>query len=252
MNPNELSTDTALVSAIRERYLRVLDVIHAAARAAGRDPGAVRLVVVTKTHSSEAVRAAVAAGARDLGENYVEEAIGKIEAIGPVAGLRWHMIGHVQSRKADGVAAGAFHMLHSLDSLKLAARLDRFAGQAGRKLPVLLEVNVSGEQSKFGFPVWAEAQWQAWRPELEQLLALPNLDVRGLMSMPPFAEQAEASRPYFEKVVAFQAFLAKHYPQVAWKELSMGTSIDYAVAVASGATLVRVGTAIMGARPPKQ
>jgi pyridoxal phosphate enzyme (YggS family) len=251
MNPNDLSVEPVLVSAIRERYSRVSEAIYAAAKTAGREPDAVRLVVVTKTHPPATVRAAIAAGARDLGENYVEEALEKIGAIGAVDGLRWHMIGHVQSRKAEQVAAGSFQMLHSLDSLKLAGRLDRFAGEAGHRLPVLLEVNVSGEESKFGYPAWNETQWQAWRPELERLIALPNLEIRGLMSMPPFAEEAEASRPFFEKVVALQAYLDKHYPQVVWKELSMGTSVDYAVAVATGATLVRVGTAILGSRPGK-
>jgi len=252
MNPNDLSVDPTLVSAIRERYLRVSDAIRVAAKKAGREADAVRLVVVTKMHPVATVRAAIAAGARDLGENYVEEALEKIGAIGAVEqGLCWHMIGHVQSRKAEQVAAGAFQMLHSLDSLKLASRLDRFAGDAGHRLPVLLEVNVSGEQSKFGYPAWNETLWQAWRPELERLVALPNLEIRGLMSMPPFADEAEASRPFFEKVVALQAYLNKHYSQVAWKELSIGTSVDYAVAVATGATLVRVGTAILGSRPVK-
>ncbi len=250
MNANDLSAAPPLVNAIRERYLRVSDQILAAAQNAGREPESVRLVVVTKTHPLETVRAAIAAGARDLGENYAEEALGKIEALGPVDGLRWHMIGHVQSRKANLVAAH-FQMLHSLDSLKLAARLDRFAGEAGHRLPVLLEVNVSGEESKFGYPAWTESQWQAWRPELEQLVSLPNLEIRGLMTMPPFADEAEASRPFFERMRSLQAYLNKHFSQVEWKELSMGTSADFAVAVAAGATLVRVGTAILGSRQAK-
>lgn len=236
-------------NAIRERYLRVLDQLAVAAKASGRLPSAVRLLVVTKTHPLETVRAAIAAGARDLGENYAEEALPKIQAIGSEGPqVRWHMIGHVQSRKADLVAAH-FDMLHSLDSLKLAGRLDRFAGQAGRKLPVLLEVNVSGEQSKFGYPAWDQSHWEVLRPELERLLDLPNLEIRGLMTMPPYADLAEASRPFFRRMRSLQAFLAEHFPRARWEELSMGTSADFAVAVQEGATLVRVGTAILGARP---
>jgi len=247
MNANDLQADSGLVNAIRERYSRVTESIRAAERAAGRAPGSVRLVVVTKTHPAATVRAAIAAGALELGENYVEEALEKMGEIGPVEGLGWHMIGHVQSRKAQQVA-GSFQMVHSVDSLKLASRLDRFAGEAGTRLPVLLEVNVSGEDSKFGYAAWNEDLWQAWSPEIERLAALPNIEIRGLMTMPPFADEAEASRPFFEKMVALQAYLVEHHRQVTWKELSMGTSMDYVVAVETGATIVRVGTAIMGAR----
>jgi PLP dependent protein len=236
---------------IRERYLRVTEQIEQAARSAGRAPDAVRLVLVTKMHPLETVRAAVEAGARDLGENYPEEALEKIQAFGNVDALRWHMIGHAQSRKAELVARH-FDMLHSLDSLKLATRLDRFAGEANHRLPVLLEFNVSAETSKFGYPAWDQSQWDALRPELEQLVSLPNLEIRGLMTMPPFSAQAEASRPFFRRMRALQEYLDKRFPQAAWKELSMGTSVDFTVAVEEGATLVRVGTAILGSRQAKE
>jgi pyridoxal phosphate enzyme (YggS family) len=237
-----------LVNAIRERYLQTLERIEQAAQAVGRDPATVRLVVVTKTHPLESVRAALEVGVRDLGESYAEEGVAKIEAIGSVdGGVRWHMIGHVQSRKANLVASH-FNMVHALDSLKLAARLDRFAGESGRRLPVLLEVNVSGEDSKFGYAASNEANWDALRPEFEQIAALPNLEICGLMTMPPFADQPEASRPFFRRMRALQAFLEKRLPQVVWRDLSMGTSLDFSVAVEEGASLVRVGTAILGAR----
>lgn len=242
--------DQMLVNSIRERYLQALDQIERAAQSAGRDAGAARLVVVTKTHPLETARAALEAGARDLGENYAEEAVAKIEAMGHVNGLRWHMIGHVQSRKADLVAAH-FNMLHTLDSLKLAMRLDRFAGEARRRLPVLLEVNVSGEASKFGYPARSQADWEALRPQFEQIASLPNLEIRGLMTMPPFAAQPEASRPFFRQMRSLQAYLDRHLPQATWKELSMGTSLDFAVAVEEGATIVRVGTFILGSRNAK-
>jgi PLP dependent protein len=207
-------------------------------------------VVVTKTHPVEIVRAALEAGIRDFGENYAEEALEKIQALGAVDGLRWHMIGHVQSRKADLVAKN-FDYMHSLDSLKLAARLERFAAEAGRKLPVLLECNVGGEASKFGYAASTPAQWEALRAEAEQILQFSHLEIRGLMTMPPLYTGGELTRPYFDRLRGLRDFLAQHLPQAQWQALSMGTSADFAVAVEAGATLVRVGTAILGARPPQ-
>ena len=237
---------------IRRNYARVLEQIDDAARSAGRDPAAIRLLVVTKGHPVESVQQAVAAGIRLFGENYVEEAVEKMQtlAIRGVAAsneLEWHMIGHLQSRKARLVCEH-FAYLHALDSLKLAERLDRFAAEAGRKLPVLLECNVSGEQTKFGYPVWNEAAWQELAGEFARLLELPQLQVRGLMTMAPFFDQPEPARPYFQRLRRFQAYLEKSLPQSDWAELSMGMSGDFTVAVQEGATLVRVGTAIMGVR----
>lgn len=239
-----------LVARIRDRYLQTLDQIAAAARSVGRQPEDVRLVVVTKAQPLSVVQAAIQAGVTILGENYPEEAAAKIQSL-PGAAVAWHMIGHVQSRKAD-LVANHFAMLHSLDSLKLANRLERFCMQMGRKLPVLLEFNVGGEESKFGWDAGDEAQWQACLPDIEAILALPHLEVRGLMSMPPLAEDPEASRPYFRLLRRLRDFLARHFPAVSWDELSMGTSADYTVAIQEGATLVRIGTAIVGPRPPRR
>jgi PLP dependent protein len=237
---------------IRRNYSRVLEQIDIAARSTGRDPAVVRLLVVTKGHPVEAVRQAVTAGIRLLGENYVEEAIEKMQiltsqAIGGLSEVEWHMIGHLQSRKARSVCQH-FACLHSLDSLKLAERLDRFAGELGRKLPVLLECNVSGEQTKFGYPVWREDAWPELVGEFSRLQELPHLQVRGLMTMAPFFDQPEPARPYFRRLRRFQAFLVQSLPHLDWAELSMGMSGDFTVAVQEGATLVRVGTAILGAR----
>jgi PLP dependent protein len=237
---------------IRRNYSRVLEQIESAARSAGRDPSAIRLLVVTKGHPVEVVRQAVAAGIRLLGENYVEEAVEKIEALASagvtgVGELEWHMIGHLQSRKARLVCEH-FAYLHALDSLKLAERLDRFAAELGRKLPVLLECNVSGEQTKFGYPVWREDSWPELVGEFSRLLDMQHIQVRGLMTMAPFFDEPEPARPYFQRLRHFQAFLVKNLPQADWAELSMGMSGDFIVAVQEGATLVRVGTAIMGAR----
>jgi len=238
-----------LVSAIRIRLEDTQEKIIQAAQSAGRNPAGVHLVVVTKTHPVENVQAAIAAGAKYLGENYAEEAVAKITQIGRQQ-AEWHMIGHVQSRKAD-LVAGYFDLMHSLDSLKLANRLSRFSAEAGRTLPVLLEVNVSGEDSKFGYPAWQAEQWPALGAEIAQIAALPSLRIGGLMTMPPFAEQAEASRPFFVRMRRLQEFLAKQFPGLSWEQLSMGTSLDFRVAVEEGATLVRVGTAIMGQRPAR-
>jgi PLP dependent protein len=238
---------TPLADAIRDNYQQVLEQIARAADRAGRSADSVRVVVVTKTQPVETVRAAHEAGVTDIGENYAEEAVEKRQTLGETTGLRWHMIGHVQSRKAALVAAH-FDVVHSLDSIKLARRLDRFAGEAGRVLPVLMECNVSGEGAKFGYPAWDHSQWKALVAESEALLRLPNLSLRGLMTMPPYAQAAEDSRPFFRRLVDLRGYLREHVAGSQWAELSMGTSADFAVAVEHGATLVRVGTAILGPR----
>lgn len=240
----------SLVESIRSRHQAIRAQIDAAALRVKRDPASVRLVVVTKTHPVETVRAAIQAGIRDFGENYAEEAVEKIRALGQVEGLCWHMIGHVQSRKADLVAAH-FDFMHSLDSLKLANRLERFAAQAGRTLPVLLECNVGGEASKFGYAASTPQDLDFLSREIEQISQLPHLQIRGLMTMPPLYNDPQQTRPFFARLRELRDFLTVRFPAIAWDELSMGTSADFATAVEEGATIVRVGTAILGARPPK-
>ncbi|MBI3167955.1 MAG: YggS family pyridoxal phosphate-dependent enzyme [Chloroflexi bacterium] len=236
-----------LVNSIRERYLGTLDKIASAAKRSGRSPEAVKLVVVTKAQPVEVARAAIEAGAVILGENYAEEGVTKIQSLQNFSAVEWHMIGHVQSRKAPLVAEH-FNFMHSLDSLKLAKRLDRSCGDAGRVLPVLLEFNVGGEESKGGWEAVDESRWATLTGEISEILVMPNLRVRGLMSMPPLGETAEFSRPYFQKLRRLRDFLVSQLPQADFSELSMGTSSDYEVAVEEGATFVRVGTAIVGPR----
>jgi pyridoxal phosphate enzyme (YggS family) len=236
-----------LVAGIRESYIKTLDRISAAATRSGREAETVRLVVVTKSQPLEVVRAAITAGASLLGENYPEEAVEKISALRGSL-VEWHMIGHVQSRKSDLVASN-FSLLHSLDSLKLAGRLNKDLIESGRKLPVLLEVNVSGEESKFGFPGWNEQTWTDLLPLFKQIIEFPKLVVRGLMTMPPFFTEPDDVRPYFQRLKRFQKFLCDRLPQAEWSELSMGTSADFVTAVEEGATIVRVGQAILGPRP---
>ncbi len=236
-------------ASIRERYLKVLDRIAKAARRAGRKPETIRVVVVTKTQPVEIVQAAIEAGARLIGENYAEEGAEKIEALYlQESGIEWHMVGHIQSRKASLVAQH-FSFVHSLDSLRLAQRLDRAAGEARRVLPVLLEVNVSGEESKYGLAGWDSQRWGDLVPIAEAVAALPNLRLQGMMTMPPLDPDPEAARPYFRKLHSLLGFLKRKVARIEWEELSMGTSADYEVAVEEGATLVRIGQAILGPRP---
>ena len=241
---------TDLVAAIRERYLLVLEQIAAAARKVQREPNEIRLVVVTKSQPLDVVRATIEAGVTLLGENYPEEGVMKIQSLPKQSGVEWHMIGHVQSRKARLVAEH-FALLHSLDSLKLAQRLDRFAAEYNRVLPVLLEFNVGGEESKSGWNASDVSAWDLLLPEIKPVLDLTNLRVCGLMTMPPLEMDPQASRGFFQNLRQLRDHLAAAFPQADWHELSMGTSTDYAVAVEEGATLVRVGTAIVGARPAR-
>ncbi len=217
--------------------------IAAAAERAGRPPDAVTLVAVSKTHPLSAIAAARAAGQRDFGENRLEELWEKVreaEAAGP-HDLRWHLIGPIQSRKTRA-AVGPFALVHAVDRMKIARRLSRDAQAAGCVVSVLAEVNVSGEASKHGF---APAELLA---EAAELATLPGLRVCGLMTMAPFTEDEALIRPVFRGLRELRDRLAEQAPQAQWRELSMGMSNDYEIAVEEGATLVRVGSAIFGTR----
>ena len=229
---------------IKARLQNVRERIDAAAERARRDPSEIRLVVVTKGHPVEKIRVVIEAGARILGENYADHAEPKIREIGQ-ADVEWHMIGHVQSRKSHLVAAN-FQMLHSLDSVKLARRL-QLSLPSEQKLPVLLQLNVSGETQKSGIPAWgsrAVADVQAFIKDIEPF---DKLDLQGLMTIPPFLSPAEV-RPYFKRLADLRDRLESENPGLTLPELSMGMSGDFEAAVEEGATLVRVGTAVMGPR----
>jgi hypothetical protein len=232
---------------IQDNYFRALDRIAVAAKAGGGSPDKIRLVVVSKGQSTEMIRIAMEAGIKIFGENYTKEAVEKMETLGFPIDVEWHMIGHVQSRKVN-LAARHFQFLHSLDSLKLARQMDHSCGEEGKKLPVLLEINVGGEASKKGWIADHESKWPDMLEDLGKLRELSNLFVNGLMCMPPLTDQAESSRPYFIQTRKLQEFLKDQLPDLQWTELSMGTSLDYDIAVEEGATLVRVGTAILGSR----
>ena len=236
-----------LVSEIKRNLEIVNDKLVRAATRSGRNPDNVRLIVVTKSQPLEIVEAAIKAGAVFLGENYAEEGLDKIIALENESGVEWHMIGHVQSRKA-GLVANNFDLLHSLDGVKLAKRLDRALDVSGKVLPALLEFNVGGEVSKYGWQASDEKTWQHFLPDVKQILDLTHLRVIGLMTMPPYHEDPEIIRPYYSKLRRLRDYMADQFPGTTWNELSMGTSIDYESAVEEGSTFVRVGQAILGKR----
>jgi pyridoxal phosphate enzyme (YggS family) len=228
------------LSQLRERIRR-------AAERAGRDPSEVQLVAVTKGFPPETIRLAAQAGLTQVGENRVEEALPKREALGDLPGLAWHMIGHLQSRKA-ALVPGAFRMVHSVDRPKIARLLDRQAGSAGLRLPVLLQCNVSGEASKSGWPLADRSTWETVLPEFDQIARLPHLQLMGLMTMAPLTPDPEAARPAFRTLRRLAEFLREGTPW-GWEVLSMGMSDDFEIAVEEGATLLRIGRELFGPRP---
>jgi PLP dependent protein len=240
--------ELCLIDSLASNISKVKARIAEAAKRAGRDPAEITLVAVTKTQPVAVVRAAAASGLIEFGENRIEEAALKIAAV--PAQLHWHMIGHVQSRKAREVAQAGFVLVHSVDSLKLAEHVSRFAIEAGvGPQAILLECNVSGEASKAGFPVWEGlAQWEALLPDFEKIIELPGVSVRGLMTVAPIVPEPEAARPFFRRLRDLRDYLKIHLPQGDWRELSMGMTDDFETAIAEGATLIRVGRALFGER----
>ena len=236
------------MGSLAENIAAVQARITAAAIQAGRDPAEVTLVAVSKTQPADRVAAAADCGLRLFGENRVEEALPKMRALAGRPDLAWHMLGHVQSRKAREAALAGFGLIHSVDSVKLAQRLARLADEAGRHAGVLLECNVSGEASKGGFRADDPAHWDSLLVELEPLGRLPGLRVHGLMTMAPIVEQPAEARPYFARLRELRDHLARRGLAGEWPELSMGMTDDFEAAIAEGATLVRIGRAIFGER----
>jgi PLP dependent protein len=229
------------IAAIQER-------MNATARRAGRLVDDVRLMAVTKTHGPERIREAYEAGLRLFGENRVQEFGGKATALADLSGAEWHMIGHLQTNKASKVVE-LFHAIDSIDSLKLAEKLDAAARTQGKQLPVLIEINIGGEEAKNG--VAPDSR------ELDELLGaaprLEALEFRGLMTVPPFTDDPEGSRPFFRKLRELRdTIAARKLPNISMDELSMGMSHDFEVAIDEGSTCVRVGTAIFGERRRQQ
>ncbi len=230
---------------ISENIAAIQERIALAAHRAGRRPEDVALMAVSKTHPAERIREAYAAGLRLFGENRVQEFAGKASALADIADAEWHMIGHLQTNKA-AKAAELFGAVDSVDSVKLAEKLDAGAQSLNKRLAVLIEINVGGEAAKSGLAPDSR--------ELEELLlAAPRfeaLDFRGLMTVPPFTDDPEGARPFFRKLRELRDSAdARRLPAISLRVLSMGMSHDFEVAIAEGSTCVRVGTAIFGERP---
>ena len=228
------------MSQITENLAEIHRRLVAAASRAGRDPAAVRLVAVTKTVGLERLQEAVAAGHTLFGENYVQEARKKIATLGP--GLTWHFIGHLQSNKAKA-AVGVFHLIHSVDRLRLAQALEQAGARQGKVQDILIQVNVAGEETKSGA---APGEVHDLLMEISQM---PHLRVVGLMTMPPWLSDQEEVRPYFRALRELRDRLRQaRLVEGDLPELSMGMTGDFEAAVEEGATLVRIGTAIFGRR----
>jgi hypothetical protein len=225
-------------------------IAEAAARV-GRDPTEITLVAVTKMQSPDIVRAAHDLGLRHFGENRVGEAQAKVGHLPD--DITWHMIGHIQSRKAKYVAP-IFQVVHSVDRVKIADRLNRFSEERGKTMPVLLECNVSGEKSKYGFEAdrWPEdeTQYRALLADVKHITALPHVQVQGLMTMAPIVTDPEQARPVFVRLRKLRDELAKVLPNTDWHHLSMGMTDDFEVAIEEGATIIRVGRAIFDPELP--
>ena len=229
---------------VSENVERVREQLAEAAKRAGRRADEVALMAVTKTHSPKGIREAYAAGLRLFGENRVQEFAGKAAALADLAGAEWHMIGHLQTNKA-AKAVELFIAIDSVDSVKLAEKLNAAAQEQGKKLSVLIEVNVGGEAAKSGVA-------PASRELEDLLLAAPRLealDFCGLMTVPPYTDDPEQSRPYFRNLRELRdAIAARKLPAVNMHTLSMGMSHDFPIAIEEGSTCIRVGTAIFGER----
>ena len=228
---------------VAENVAKVRERIAAAATRAGRDPEDVLLVVVTKTRTPAEIEAAYEAGVRHIGENRVGEAELKRPKL-DLPEATWHMVGHIQSRKAERAAA-CFDVIHSVDRVKIARYLDRALEERETPMPVLIEVNVSGEESKYGF---SADDPDKLANAVEQIMSLTHLSAEGLMTVAPIAEDPEAVRPVFARLRALRDAFRAQFPASSWAHLSMGMTDDYAVAVEEGATMVRIGRAIFGPR----
>jgi hypothetical protein len=229
------------VNTVAARLADVRARIARAAGRAGRDPASVRLVAVSKTFPVDAVRDAAGAGQVDFGENKVQEALGKMEATGDLT-IRWHLVGHLQSNKAK--KAALFDMIHSIDSASLLRKIDEAAAAIGRRPDLLVQVDLAGEATKFGA---AEDELPAIFDAAQQARAVRTV---GLMLIPPAVDDPEQARPFFRRLREVRdRLLARGVARACLVELSMGMSHDFEPAIEEGATLVRVGTAIFGARP---
>ena len=242
------SASPELISVISQRLNQVNEAINVACARVRRNPNEVTLVTVSKRQPVELIRAAYACGLRCFGENYAEEAVAKMDALADLKDIQWEMVGHIQSRKAKLIASRVVRV-HSLERGKLARLLDQFRDPELPPLQVLMEINISGEASKEGIPGDDPARWSEILPLVDEVLTYPRLKLIGLMTMPPLQVEMEANRAYFRRMRELQDYINAQRPDLNLHELSMGTSTDFPVAIEEGATIIRLGEAILGPRP---
>ncbi len=216
------------------------------AREIGRDASEINLVVVTKEKPALVVKQVFELGLERIGESYLQEAEFKMDLLEDFP-IEWHMIGYIQTGKERQIAR-RFDVIHSIDRVDVAEKINQEAGKLDKIIPIFLEINVSGEETKHGFQGWKEGQWDGLRQGFEKIFQFEFLKVQGLMTMAPYADQPEKARPYFQKLRNLRDYLQSRYPAQHLEELSMGMSGDYLVAVEEGATYLRIGSAIVGSR----
>ena len=231
---------------IRQNIEVVIERIQNSAKTSGRDPKNITLVAVTKQKPAFIVRTLFDFGIKKIAESYLKEALFKINLMKEF-NIEWHMIGTIQQGKEKEIAA-KFTEVHSLESTKIADKLDKYAKLNERILPVYLEFNVSGEETKHGWGAWDEKQWPGLIPELNEILDLSNIKVKGLMTMAPYSNNPQDARPYFQRLRQLRDYLAREFPRSNLNGLSMGMSGDYEVAIEEGATILRIGSALVGPR----
>lgn len=233
---------------IVENLDQVQERIERSAQRSGRSSDSISVVAVTKAWPAELVRHAHQAGLRRFGENRVAEAQAKRQLLADLTDAIWDMVGHIQSRKAQS-ATEVFDRIHSVDRWKIARLLNQHLPQDRAPLPVLLECNMSGEGSKYGYDMAEPNLWGQLLPELEQIAALDRLRVVGLMTMAPWTENEAVIRSTFGQLRRLRDWLSERMPQVEWRELSMGMTDDFEIAIEEGATILRIGRALFGDRP---
>ena len=238
--------DEAQVLRIKENIEKVSARIHQAAARAGRDDSKIELVAVTKEKSAAVVKILAERGIRKIGESYLQEAEFKIDLLKDL-GIEWHMIGNIQRGKEKQIPY-RFQVVHSVGSKRTAQELDKFSEDLGTRLPVYLELNVSGESTKHGWSAKEDDELEQLIPIFKEILDYPALNVVGLMTMAPYSDNPEDARPYFQRMRNIRDFLQARIPDSSISELSMGMSGDFEVAIEEGATILRIGSALVGPR----
>jgi pyridoxal phosphate enzyme (YggS family) len=231
---------------IEHRLEIVAERINKAVVRAGRNPADIKLVVVTKQKSAQVVKVLVGLGLKSIGESYLKEAQFKMELLHDLP-IEWHMIGTIQNGK-EKIVANKFDVIHSLDRLHLAEKISQYAVDLERVIPAYLEVNVSGESTKKGWNATILSDWENLLPDVERVVSLPGLDVKGLMTMAPYSLDPESARPYFRKLRELRDYFNANLKIGKITELSMGMSGDFETAIEEGATVLRIGTALVGER----